>query len=508
MSNNSNPKLYYNQADYSGSSVIHKPDEITAADTLPPPPYYPPENASSSVSSGYNSIRNSAEQQQQQAGLLSNSSNWKQNTNPHTYEQQQSRLPRHQHTSDPLMATTDNHYPIPSRSETHRSCCRKWSKYLFIAFLIWLVAFKYSSSLPSSWIPTAPHTNICRTDAVSWKAVPSVLGFDKDLDLVIDGRITGGQITITTTDTNDGLVLPDITIYPHHLADQMTYTTEGHTRIFLQMPPQTLKDNIIHAEEEECISVHLEIRVPSKTERLSIDAHNLDIVFNNNDAMHLRDVQLKTTNGRVTIQTWTGDRLQVSTTQGEVRTGRLVADDTVVLDNSNGAIIVSGPIEAKRKVQVTNVNGPVTLDEVRARDRILVESSNQVVHVGRLVADEVTLRNANEAFVVTESVEAKRQVVAHTSNAPISISVLSDKDSKVNVLTSNAEIDLHVTNRFEGRFVMSTSHGEVMIDDEHEIEYEYNVGYLKQGVRKGMGKKGDLTVQTSNANVQVSFDLF
>lgn len=53
---------------------------------------------------------------------------------------------------------------------------------------------------------------------------------------------------------------------------------------------------------------------------------------------------------------------------------------------------------------------------------------------------------------------------------------------------------------------MSTSEGSVnIVDNEDEIEYQDNLDYLKRGNRKGFGNKGDLTVQTSNADVSVSF---
>lgn len=54
---------------------------------------------------------------------------------------------------------------------------------------------------------------------------------------------------------------------------------------------------------------------------------------------------------------------------------------------------------------------------------------------------------------------------------------------------------------------MSTSNGLVIIDDDTEIEYQDNLGYLKQGERKIRGK-GDLTATSSNADVNVAFDIY
>lgn len=53
---------------------------------------------------------------------------------------------------------------------------------------------------------------------------------------------------------------------------------------------------------------------------------------------------------------------------------------------------------------------------------------------------------------------------------------------------------------------MSTSHGQVNIQNDEYIDYQDNSDVLKRGTRKNRGK-GDLVVQTSNDDVYVAFDI-
>lgn len=53
---------------------------------------------------------------------------------------------------------------------------------------------------------------------------------------------------------------------------------------------------------------------------------------------------------------------------------------------------------------------------------------------------------------------------------------------------------------------MQTSNGQVTIDDDTYIEYQDNLDYLKRGERYRRGK-GDLTATSSNADINVAFDI-
>ena len=53
---------------------------------------------------------------------------------------------------------------------------------------------------------------------------------------------------------------------------------------------------------------------------------------------------------------------------------------------------------------------------------------------------------------------------------------------------------------------MSTSHGEVTIENGQDIQYQDDLEYLKRGYRGERGK-GDLVVETNNADVHVAFDM-
>lgn len=55
--------------------------------------------------------------------------------------------------------------------------------------------------------------------------------------------------------------------------------------------------------------------------------------------------------------------------------------------------------------------------------------------------------------------------------------------------------------------MLSTSNGRVSIDDDSDIEYQDDLEYMKRGQRHGDGK-GDLTVTTSNSDINVAFDTY
>ncbi|KAI8645593.1 hypothetical protein BD408DRAFT_411708 [Parasitella parasitica] len=527
MSNNPNPKSFYNQPDYTagGSAgngpqqqILHKPDEATSADLVPPPPYSPDHtgrNTEGTSSSAYGSVRNSIEQQQH--GLLApslprNASDVsgsppppKRNWNSHSDYQQLS-------TSEPYdqEAAAAPSSPSFTRRQAYQDpgCCKKWCKYIVAAILFWLVIYMYSDKLGFS-APAPPYGDGhqgCNSNSVQWNDIPGTIEFTDNIELVIEGRVSNGLVTvIPVQDRHEGAILSDIQVYPPSLQEKMTFEVQHNynngesTRLVIQMPQQ------FEDENEDCISANIQVRLPYAANRLFVNVKNIDIEVQP-FVKDVDDVEIKTSNGMINLDHWTGESLKLSTQNGEMKLGRLISGGSIYLENANALVRLAEDIDAKRILSVKNSNGMIeALGSLRADDSIKVETTNAFIRLSKLFAEDISISNANNEIQV-DYIEAKSQVLATSSNGPVTLSVAGEKNNQVKVINSNANINLHMTEEFEGSFVLSTSHGDVGISNEQYIEYREKLENLKRGYRKGKGK-GDLVVETNNADVNVAFDI-
>ncbi|EPB92329.1 hypothetical protein HMPREF1544_00898 [Mucor circinelloides 1006PhL] len=523
---NPNPKSFYNQPDYNAGSsgysapqqqVVHKPDEVTSADLMPPPPYSPGQTSRNSEggggsSSGYGSVRDSIEQQQH--GLLAPSSPRnvtqadapppKKNWNPHSGYQP---VPTSQ-SYDPEAAAASASSSSFGRRRAYQDpgCCRHWCKYIIAALLLWLVIYMYSDKLKFSAPPYGDGHQKCNSNSVQWKDMPSTIDFNDNVELIIEGRVSNGLVTvIPLEDRHEGTILSDIKVYPPSLQKEMSFDVQHYdnngdtTKLTIHMPQQ------FDYENEDCINVNLEIRLPYAANRLFVNVKNIDVDVQP-FVKEVDDVEIKTRNARIHFEHWSGESLKLSTNNGEIKTGRLMSGGSVYLANANALVHLAEDIYAKKLISVQNSNGAVeAMGSLRADDTVKVETSNAYVKLSQLFADSVTVSNAN-GDTQADYIEAKNQVLAKSSNGPMSLSVGGTKNNQVKVINSNARIDLRMTEEFEGSFVMSTSHGQVNIQNDEYIDYQDNSDVLKRGTRKNRGK-GDLVVQTSNDDVYVAFDI-
>ncbi|KAI7895364.1 uncharacterized protein EV154DRAFT_599277 [Mucor mucedo] len=504
MSNN--PKAFYNQSDYntgggSRTPINHKPDQVSASDLLPPPPYSPdPTRKSSDSTATYGST-------EQQVGLLSQDSQpfspsaKKKLPNREAPNQQQSSSNPHQeHLAVPIAYERSP----PSgrrRANGDPGCCRKWCKYLFAAILIWLVLLTYTNKFDFFPPSNTPPRAVCRNDAVSWQKLPRTIDFEKNIEIELVGQVSGGRVVLTPTkDRHGGTISSEIQFTPSSLDEQMTYDIQlddDTTKLLLTMPP--------HISGDDCINLNMEIRLPYSADLVRLNMRNVDVLvlpF----VKSVDTVDIKTSNGKIESESWSGEYLKLVTSSADIKVGSLFSGGSVYIENSNGAIYMSNTVEAKDTLDVRNSNGLIeALGTITADNSISIRTSNDNVRLESLFSDDVFVESSNGPIQI-ERVESKTQVTVKSSNAPISLNVAGEKNNKVVVLTSEGEINLHMTNEFEGHFVASTSNGQVTIDDDTGIEYQDNLDYLKRGERYRRGK-GDLTATSSNADVNIAFDI-
>ncbi|KAK4509226.1 serine/threonine protein kinase, AGC [Mucor velutinosus] len=515
----SNPKSLYNQPDYNAGSskqqAARKPDEITSAGLIPPPPYSAGQSSRNSEegdSSVYGSVRSSIEQQQH--GLLAPASprnasqtdvpppapTSKRNWNPHSDYQP---LPTLQSYDAEAGAAAPSSWFARRRAYQDPGCCRKWCKYIIAALLLWLVIYMYSGKLTFS----APHHGErCNRDSVQWKDMPDTIDFEDNVELVIEGRVSNGLVTVIPLgDRHGGTILTDVKVYPPSLQKYMSFDVQQYdnngdtTKLTIHMPQQ------FEDENEDCINVNMEIRLPYGANRLSVNVKNMDVDVQP-FVKDVANVEIKTRNGRINFERWSGESLRLSTTNGEIKAGRLISDGSVYLENDNALVQLTEDINAKKVISIQNANGAVeAMGSLRADDTIKIETSNTYIKLSQLFADHVTVSNAN-GYTDVDYIEAKSQVLAKSSNGPMSLSVGATKNNQVKVINSNARIDLHMTEEFEGSFVMTASDGFVNIENDDSIDYQDKSDHLKRGTRRS-GGKGHLIVETSNDDINVAFDI-
>lgn len=323
-------------------------------------------------------------------------------------------------------------------------CCRNWCKYIIAALLLWLVIYMYSDKLGFS----APHhggsRQRCNSNSVQWKDMPGTIDFEDNVEVVIEGRVSNGLVTVLPLeDRHGGTILSDIHVYPPSLQQEMSFDVQHYdnngatTKLTINMPQQ------FDYENEDCINVNMEIRLPYAANRLLVHVKNMDVDVQP-FVKDVDDVEIKTSNGRIHFEHWSGESLKLSTKNGEIKAGRLTSGGSVYLENANALVHLAEDINAKRLISVQNSNGAVeAMGSLRADDTVKVETRNAYVKLSQLFADHVTVSNAN-GDVQVDYIEAKTQVLAKSSNAPMSLSVGATKNNQVKVINANARIDLHM----------------------------------------------------------------
>ncbi|KAI9366511.1 hypothetical protein BD770DRAFT_376365 [Pilaira anomala] len=454
MSNN--PKSFYNQTDYNsgrsgsgggGSSrasaaVIHKPDEVSAADLLPPPPYSPdPTRKSSESNRTYGST-------EQQHGLLSQQAQL-------PFSQKKASAPAltspnyHQSQQEPVSIpiTYERLPPSSSSSPRRRSngdpgCCRKWCKYLFAAILIWLVLLMYSDQIGLTPPPSSGHspTHMCSSNAVAWEELPRMIDFERNVEVVLSGTVSSGRIVVNPIEArHGGTIFSEVQFKPNDLDQDMTFDVEqrGDTTFLKIQMPKELND-------EDCVHLNMEIRLPYSADNVRIVASsNVDVLVHP-FVKDVSSVDIQTANGHIELDRWSGETIRLVTSHRDIKIGQIIAGNSIYIENSNAAIYINENSEAKHRIDIRNANGLIeALGRLVADDNIKIQTSNELVQLEHLVADDIFVENANKPVRI-KVVESKVQVVVKTSNAPIDLYVAEEKNIRVVVSTSSAPVNLHM----------------------------------------------------------------
>lgn len=349
----------------------------------------------------------------------------------------QSSTPRQDHASIPV--TYERPPSNRRRANGDPGCCRKWCKYLIAAILIWLVLLLNSDKIGLTPPTEAPPSTVCANHPIAWQDIPRMIDFDQNVEFVLQGRVTGGRLVLTPLeDRHGGTIFSEIQFTPSSLDEQMKFNVEKRDdkTILTIIMPDTLTS-------DECINLNMEIRLPYSADFVRIDAANIDVLVHP-FVKDVRYVDIQTSNGKIDLDRWSGEQINLVTSNKEMNIGNLIAGSSIFIQNSNEAIHLSQNIEAKHSVDVRNTNGLIeALGKITADDSIKIQTSNELVRLGTLAADDVFVESSNRAIKI-EAIVSKVQVVVKTSNGPIDLSVAGEKNNRVVVSTSSESINLHM----------------------------------------------------------------
>lgn len=330
-------------------------------------------------------------------------------------------------------------------------CCRKWCKYIFAGLLIWLVLLKYGNKIGLSPSPSAPinppsHSNVCvASNVVSWEALPRVIEFERNIELVLQGAVSGGRVLVTPLeDRHGGSIVSDIQFTPSSLKNDMSFEMiqqEKHTtRLVLKMPNRL--------NGKDCVALNMEIRVPYSADLLRIHVSNVNVEIPETFKKDVEVVDIKNVNGGIELKKWSGESIDLVTANGHIKVESLKSDDYIHIENQNGDISFTSDVVAKRRVDIVSSNGLLdSKGKIEADDTVDIRSISRLFQLDTVIADNVFLENANGGITVRH-IEAKEQVIAKTSNAPITLSVAGEKNIKIALATSNDLVNLHLVRQY------------------------------------------------------------
>jgi hypothetical protein len=329
------------------------------------------------------------------------------------------------------------------RADGDPGCCRKWCKYFFAALLIWLVLLKFSDKLGLSSPPLSPpHSQTCHSSSsASWQDIPRIIEFERNIEIVLEGHVSGGRILVTPLeDRHGGSIVSDIQFTPPLLADKMSYDIvqkeRDTTQLVLKMPTRF--------NGKDCINIDMEIRLPYSADLLRVDVSNVNVEIHEAFKKSVDVVDIKSANGHIELKRWSGASIKLVTANGDIKADYLNSDRIIYIETENGHVSFASDVVAKERIDIINSNGGVeSMGKIQADDTIDIRSSSGVFQLDKVYADNVFLETSN-AGISVRYLEAQEQVIAKNSNAPITMYVGAEKNIKVALATSNDLVQLHL----------------------------------------------------------------
>lgn len=445
----------------SSGVVVHKPDQVTASPIGPPPPYSPPpsnhptRSTATAVPMTYGAL--GGEQQQQQYPSSSSSNRHEipspaqapprnqKNKKQKTLSQRLKKLFKkaaagsgsHGNGDSSDDDDDDDDHDVP-RVVTRR--CKRWAKYLLLALFIALAVWKYSD-LGSSTTPP-PLISCEGLSAVYWDDLPHELAVEKNIDVSVEGKVTGGRVMVHRLQQSgdSGSVQARFRVAPPTALSSLSYSYhQGRdAQLSIKLPPQ---------ESDVCVEVDMDIWLPEKGEALRVAVPNVEVqLLDPLENMDLVDVHA--TNGPIhMLGAFEGKELRLKSSNGNIQLDQPVKKaDSVDLHTSNAAITVD-TITSKHSIDMlVDGSGSIMAQDLIADDKVSLHTANDQVRVDSSInAATVVIENSNGAIDIARAGGDVASFVAKTSNAYIQVAQLqTEKDAQLNLESSNGPITAHV----------------------------------------------------------------
>jgi DUF4097 and DUF4098 domain-containing protein YvlB len=242
------------------------------------------------------------------------------------------------------------------------------------------------------------------------------------------------------------------------------------------------------------------------------------------DSVYLR---LGSINGKITLSTWEKDDYSIEATivargatQAEADSNLAALNKELTKDETTAQqkltlvyssnlinnpyqinVVVKLPASAKLDLELTTSNGAIIIENVDGGE-IVVYTSNAAIQLENVNADSIRGSTSNGA--ITGAVDAPACELT-TSNAKITLDILSQVTGTYTLSTSNAEVDVTVTPTAAYKLSASTSNGDVTFNIPN-LTYTTNTRTSKTAQTTNFDAaqtKITVNIQTSNADIDV-----
>ncbi|KAI8384399.1 uncharacterized protein BYT42DRAFT_259483 [Radiomyces spectabilis] len=218
------------------------------------------------------------------------------------------------------------------------------------------------------------------------------------------------------------------------------------------------------------------------------------VIEEQNKSIHLEDA-------------WEGDRCRLLTKNGTIGIHNSLKAKSIEVQTSNGSIHLEGPILASTRVLAKTNNGRIEVAQLVSDGHCELRSMNGKIEAQNLQARHLDVAT-NNGTITLEEVTGVQSVMVESLNAKIDMRVISvTPHTQLKIKSINGHITLHMPITYDGRFSVRTSNAEVTVLPHKMITFETDRKNEKVGVRGDGVGSSNLTVDTTNAKIDVFFDV-
>jgi len=148
-------------------------------------------------------------------------------------------------------------------------------------------------------------------------------------------------------------------------------------------------------------------------------------------------IDLKSTNGKITGENFTANKVTLKTTNDRVELKNITAASDLTITTTNGRIKLEN-IDAQ-KIGINTTNDPVELKNVEASGDLILRTTNGRVELESVIAQKIDVQTSNDT-IKTVNTESLGSVSLKTTNGNILIANLK-AGNDIDLKTTNSKIE-------------------------------------------------------------------